>query len=118
MPRSSTPDLRKYTPAQLEALISKAQKRKHDLTTRKADRVRARIQAILKAEGLTLGQVFGSQAAPAATRAKAKPAKYVVKPKYRNPDDATQTWSGRGKQPRWFSAQLASGRTRDDLLIG
>jgi DNA-binding protein H-NS len=40
-----------------------------------------------------------------------------VHPKYRNPDRPSETWSGRGKQPRWIGAQLKSGKKVDDLLI-
>src|SRR4051812_29995743 len=34
-----------------------------------------------------------------------------VFPKYRNPEAPTETWSGRGKQPRWITSQLKSGKT-------
>lgn len=37
--------------------------------------------------------------------------------KYRNPADTSQTWSGRGRKPRWFADALASGSTADSLLI-
>lgn len=37
--------------------------------------------------------------------------------KYRNPADTNQTWSGRGRKPRWFADALASGATADSLLI-
>jgi DNA-binding protein H-NS len=40
-----------------------------------------------------------------------------VHPKYRNPELPCETWSGRGKQPRWFGAQLEMGKKVDDLLI-
>ena len=40
-----------------------------------------------------------------------------VLPKYRNPNDPTETWSGRGKQPRWLVAQLRAGKKLDDFLI-
>jgi DNA-binding protein H-NS len=40
-----------------------------------------------------------------------------VRPKYRNPERPFETWSGRGKQPRWVSAQLGSGKKVDELLI-
>jgi DNA-binding protein H-NS len=40
-----------------------------------------------------------------------------VLPKYRNPDQPSETWSGRGKQPRWLAAQLRSGKQIDDFLI-
>jgi DNA-binding protein H-NS len=37
-----------------------------------------------------------------------------VFPKYRNPGE---TWAGRGKQPRWLSAQLKSGKKLEDFRI-
>jgi DNA-binding protein H-NS len=40
-----------------------------------------------------------------------------VLPKYFNPSAPLETWSGRGKQPRWFIAALRSGQKPDDLLI-
>ena len=40
-----------------------------------------------------------------------------VPPKYRNPERPSETWSGRGKQPRWVGAHLRSGMKVDDLLI-
>src|SRR5215510_6134954 len=41
----------------------------------------------------------------------------TVHPKYRNPENASETWAGRGKQPRWLVAQLGSGRRIDDFRI-
>jgi DNA-binding protein H-NS len=40
-----------------------------------------------------------------------------VLPKFRNPDEPSETWAGRGKQPRWVRRQLRSGKRMDDLLI-
>src|ERR1700692_1224641 len=40
-----------------------------------------------------------------------------VFPKYRNPTRPTETWAGRGKQPRWLTAQLRSGKKLDDFRI-
>ena len=40
-----------------------------------------------------------------------------VLPKYKNPERPSETWAGRGKQPRWLSAQLRSGRKLDDFRI-
>jgi DNA-binding protein H-NS len=37
--------------------------------------------------------------------------------KYRNPNDPKETWTGRGKQPRWLAAQLRSGKKLDQFLI-
>jgi DNA-binding protein H-NS len=41
----------------------------------------------------------------------------VVLPKFRNPDNPSQTWAGRGKQPRWLKAQLRSGKGVDEFRI-
>lgn len=38
-------------------------------------------------------------------------------PKYANPSDATQTWTGRGRQPNWVKSALANGASLDDMAI-
>lgn len=40
-----------------------------------------------------------------------------VLPKYQNPDKPSETWAGRGKQPRWLTAQLKSGKKLEDFQI-
>jgi DNA-binding protein H-NS len=40
-----------------------------------------------------------------------------VFPKYRNPADPKETWAGRGRQPRWVTEQLRSGKKLDDFRI-
>jgi DNA-binding protein H-NS len=37
--------------------------------------------------------------------------------KYANPANPSDTWSGRGRKPRWFDAALKSGKKPDDLAI-
>ncbi|MBB1492080.1 MULTISPECIES: H-NS family nucleoid-associated regulatory protein [unclassified Paracoccus (in: a-proteobacteria)] len=37
-------------------------------------------------------------------------------PKYAHPDDPNQTWSGRGRRPRWVIEQIEAGRSLEDLL--
>lgn len=37
--------------------------------------------------------------------------------RYRNPDDPAQTWTGRGKQPKWVSDWVASGKSLDGLQV-
>ena len=41
-----------------------------------------------------------------------------VFPKYRNPKQPTETWSGRGKQPRWLAEALQAGHTIEEFVIG
>lgn len=45
-----------------------------------------------------------------------KPAK-KSKPKYVNPDDATATWTGKGRQPNWFRAAVEKGIDPSTLEI-
>jgi DNA-binding protein H-NS len=40
-----------------------------------------------------------------------------VLPKYQNPSDPSETWSGRGKQPRWLVSALKAGARIEDFLI-
>lgn len=56
------------------------------------------------------GKTDGGKAKPQSLRAK-------VLPKYRNPDNADETWSGRGRQPKWVQAALAGGETLAGLAI-
>jgi DNA-binding protein H-NS len=37
--------------------------------------------------------------------------------KYRNPKDPSQTWTGRGRQPRWLVAELQKGKNLDAFRI-
>ncbi len=47
----------------------------------------------------------------------AKTAKSTVAPKYANPENSSETWTGRGRQPRWVKGHLDAGGSIDDLLI-
>ena len=40
-----------------------------------------------------------------------------VFPKYRNPKEPSETWSGRGKQPRWLTAALETGHRIEEFAI-
>lgn len=38
-------------------------------------------------------------------------------PKYANPADPSQTWTGRGRQPQWIKDALKKGKKLDDMAI-
>jgi DNA-binding protein H-NS len=40
-----------------------------------------------------------------------------VKPKYRNPDNRAETWTGRGRMPIWMATMVKKGRKANDFLI-
>jgi DNA-binding protein H-NS len=39
------------------------------------------------------------------------------KPKYRNPHDYNQTWTGHGKKPGWMRQELDNGASMEDFRI-
>ena len=38
-------------------------------------------------------------------------------PKYAHPNDATKTWTGKGRKPKWFDEALAAGITPEQMEI-
>jgi DNA-binding protein H-NS len=91
--------------AQAEALLQQAEAaRRAEIATVVAD-----IQARMKEYGITLADLKGG-----AIKAKARGA---VAAKYRNPSTG-ESWSGRGRAPKWLADALAKGRARDEFLVG
>jgi len=90
--------------AQAEALLKQAE------VARRAEiaSVVAEIQARMKEFGITLDDLKG--------RAKKAKARAAVAAKYRNPATG-ESWSGRGRTPKWLAEELAKGRTKEAFLI-
>jgi DNA-binding protein H-NS len=40
-----------------------------------------------------------------------------VAPKYRNPENPSETWAGRGLKPRWLAAAMKGGGKLEDFAI-
>ena len=70
---------------------------------------RAKLDAIAKEMGYSLAELIGVEVKTTRAPAVAK---------YRHPENAALTWSGRGRKPQWFVAALTSGKSADDLAIG
>lgn len=89
----------------------------------------AKVVAIARDSGIDLADLVASstrkpRASSAAAKApvvrrkkKATAKRGKVAPKYRNPADAEQTWTGRGKQPVWVREHLENGGTLDSITI-
>jgi H-NS histone C-terminal domain len=41
-----------------------------------------------------------------------------VAPKYRDPENPSNTWAGRGAVPRWMQQRIKAGANKEDFLIG
>lgn len=94
-----------------ELMAQKAAIEKQLIEAQRAERADAiaRVRALMAEHGLTLADLSAKPAAAKSSGAK-------VPPKYR--DAATgDTWSGRGLQPKWLKAALASGRHLSDFAV-
>ncbi len=110
-------DLENMSHAELQATVEKAQQRMIQLQRSRRSEIRTKVNNLLKSEGFTFDELYGSGGGKRTGSDPAAKPKIAVKPKYCNPADATQTWTGRGKRPRWFQAALTAGRKDTDLLI-
>lgn len=118
-------DLNAFSPQQLDALITQAKQRKTTLKKRKPiAAVRKKLTDQAAAEGYSIAELFGGSAprtASTASTARTSATKGrklgKVPPKYRNPANKNETWTGRGKQPLWLAAQTKKGKKLEEFLI-
>lgn len=117
-------DLTGLSAKQLDALIKNAKKRQSVVAKRTpVAKVRAQLTRLAKAEGYTLEELFGAPAPAGRGKAVKKVSSRAgrklgkVAPKYRNPANSKETWTGRGKQPRWMAELTSKGKKVEDFLI-
>ena len=106
---------------QLEAL----KKKESAVKSKKQDKALAQIVKLAKENAISAKDIeaaMGSSKTKKATKAKGVGAKKgalagkKVAPKYRNPSNHEQTWTGRGVSPTWVQALKAEGKL-DSALI-
>lgn len=68
----------------------------------------AELEEKAKALGFSLAELTGVTAVRKRSPSTAK---------YANPANQSDTWSGRGRKPRWFSEALSKGKKPDDMAI-
>ena len=68
----------------------------------------AELEEVARAKGFTLAELTGATIVRKRAPASAK---------FANPADKSDTWSGRGRKPRWYEAALKNGMTPADLAI-
>jgi len=84
------------------------------LITDKAASTRRDLEARLASlDGLGMG---GAKRGPKARVSKLKGRKVAAK--YRNPDNRSETWAGRGATPRWLRAKIKEGHKLEEFAIG
>ena len=99
-------DLSKLNLAELKDLQAQVGVEMKNREKSDMEKARADINAIAQSLGLSLKDLLGTSESKGKVR---KPTgKAAVQ--YRNPQDATQEWTGRGRQPGWVKELLASGK--------
>jgi DNA-binding protein H-NS len=73
-----------------------------------AREVKAKMQALADQSGFSLNELFGARGAKRGG---------AVAVKFRNPKDASQTWSGRGRKPNWLVEAVKKGAKLDAFAV-
>jgi len=80
--------------------------------TKRATKKRAGKRTGKRATAAPAAPTAKKRGRPAGSRAGGK-----VAPKYHNPANPSEVWSGRGMTPRWMAEYLKQGKTKEDFLI-
>lgn len=103
-------DLQNLDIPQLRQLLLDVQTEMKTREQEELQKARDEIRSIAERVGLPLDALMSVSA-----KAKKQPTK--VSAQYRNPDDASAQWTGRGRQPKWVKDFIEAGGTLDQLRI-
>lgn len=101
-------DLNNLSLKELKDLQSQVTKAISGYEDRKKREALAELEEKAKAMGFSLAELTGVAAGRKRSPSVAK---------YANPANKADTWSGRGRKPRWFSEALAKGKRPEDMAI-
>ena len=77
--------------------------------------VTQQLREFAASKGFSWDELFSEGAAPA--KAKNGRGRYKSVPRFRNPQDPDQTWTGRGTRPQWFKDALNNGVDPQSMAI-
>lgn len=106
-------DLTNLSRQELETLARDVEKALEQLRKDELKKLREDLKKIAAAAGVTVEEAMGLSAGGT----KGKGAKTTSAPKYVNPADASQTWTGKGRQPSWFKGALQEGIAPESMEI-
>lgn len=104
-------DLSAMSMDELKQLYADVKKAMATVEKRRRKEARDALEKVARDYGMTLSEVIGGTVPARKTATGGAPAKY------RNPADASQTWSGRGRQPAWYKEAVAKGADPSSLEI-
>jgi DNA-binding protein H-NS len=102
-------NIKEMTLSELKGLYKHVTKAIDSYEARQKQQALAELEAKAQELGFSLSELTGASG----LKSKQKSGQ----PKYRHPDDATITWTGKGRQPDWFKQAVTGGVSPDDLLI-
>lgn len=105
-------DLSLYSIEELKTLVDRARR---EITLKERHRlqeVRDRIEQLASGLNMSLEEVLGHK-----PRGQATGNIKVSEIRFRNPANPTQTWTGRGKRPRWLQQALEQGARLEDFAV-
>lgn len=105
--------------AKLQAEIPDIIKRK---SAERQEAFKQKLARMAQDEGFDLYKLFGVAATQSAAIETAKPSKAQAKKgavaiKYRDSKNPANTWTGRGREPRWLAAYTKAGHKRDEYRV-
>lgn len=104
-------NLSEYNLSELKGLQVEIEKEIKNRQQQEVTKAREQILAIAQGLGVSVEELLANNGG------KSKGTGKKVEAQYRNPADNAQTWTGRGRQPRWIADGLAGGKTLDDFRI-
>ena len=104
-------DFSDYNLAELKGLQADIEKEINSRQQQEVAKAREQILALAKDLGISVEELLANGGT------KSKRSANKVEAQYRNPDDTAQTWTGRGRQPKWIVQGLADGKSLDDFRI-
>lgn len=97
---------------EIQNQIAQLQKQAEEIRAQEFAQTVKEIQAKMAAYGITVADLQSSKAVKSVAR---KAAANPAPAKYRGPNG--ETWSGRGLMPRWLSALVAQGQSKEAFAV-
>ena len=113
-------DLSKLSSKELQVLLKRIPAEIRKRAQQEKSKLMKEIAHLATKRGYSLKELLGKTSSPIKrTPAKTKKARTrkPVAVKYRHPQDANLTWTGRGRKPRWVTEWLAKGKTLESLAV-
>jgi DNA-binding protein H-NS len=108
-------DISKLTTKELQALLKRVPKEINERKQQEKSKLLSDIAQIASKGGYSLRDLIGK--APRSVKGKKARRRKPVAVKYRHPEQANLTWTGRGRKPHWVTKWLDEGKTMATLAV-